>query len=910
MARVPKLAGLPAGFLLIVVAGCSNLKDREFGDGDVVDDSDTSVDTDTGDDTDTADDTDTQEDTDTQDDTGDSEDTANDRFDEPGDIVPFHDNKGVVDVELGDESGESNRDQQFYLVTVNGGTQDLGYRVRYYPSDGGSIRPPPLAERPPVERAAPRAEIFERTPHRAEAPPPPLSAADIGSAHQEFLVRNDLITDSTYATVAGTLWALGDNVAIWVDDDVPIDWDTDCDGTVDIPDAYEAYGFTNCDLQDVADIVDDNIIPNIRSFYGEESDVNGDGRVSVVITPELNNITRTSTNEVDWLHVLSSYAEPQVDLNEFDYRTNPGSDEQEVIYVFAPDPNGFYNPNARTDVDNFTSYQLAGEFARSFTYLVSYNQHVILAEGAVEDDWVNDMLGTLAGDLCGFGASYFRDAWEYVDAPYLHPLVGDGSSGSLMTLSRGAQYLFARWLYDQAEATSEGSGEAMLTAIMQSGATGVDSVEAGTGADFEDLVVRWQIALLTTGVLADDGDPLVDPEVYIPYGDIETVSAPPDSPGDFYGANGYQRGINVHGTNRAYRGGTTDSPSELTEFRVRIENSDAWVYTPGFEFDGFIQGGYAADVVRLGGITFDEALLQIQATDEGLIGFVVRWNDPETVDYAVEDIFSPTDANNVSLPEFLPGGAPIHAIGQLSASSTVNVVQPDGDVEVEDVKDTDRWLLDLSAFESGEPVTADLWLKREFADTAGNSGPTDPWIAVVPEDYLPQPTVDGTHSSDSCDGAYAFSYPTSVLEYLYYQQLLASTMAGSDEEQDDWCGEIADEPPTCADDWDRDGVPDESEPAPTTLRAQILTQQCTLNGGVAPEPGATYSDDWMDADERDEDDLYTVSYAYNTGGRAGQEGEEGFVRVSLLGGQRYVIVVGDGGGGTGVYQLSVRQLTE
>ena len=37
---------------------------------------------------------------------------------------------------------------------------------------------------------------------------------------------------------------------------------------------------------------------------------------------------------------------------------NPVSDEQEVIYVFAPDPYGYHNPYARTTIEDYTSVNL------------------------------------------------------------------------------------------------------------------------------------------------------------------------------------------------------------------------------------------------------------------------------------------------------------------------------------------------------------------------------------------------------------------------------------------------------------------------------------------------------------------------------------------------------------------------
>lgn len=892
---------------IIVLSGCLNVRPPEFGKDDTgggSSDTDTDTDADTDTDTDTAD-------TDTADtDTGDTG-AGVAQFDEPGDLVDYTDDDSVIEVDLSDASADSNQGQEFFLVMVNPTESEIGYRLRYY--DASIPRAelaglPPAA--PPSARPTPARPVRSRLPVASPPPPPPLDATDIGLTKEEFLVRNQLEVTTTYATVSATLWALGDNVEIWVDDEVAIDWDQDCDGDIDIPHQYDAYGFTNCDLADVAEIIDTNIIPNVRGLYGDESDVNGDGRVSVVITPVLNAITLSSEDEDDYSRLLYSYAEPQVDLAEFDYVENPGSDMQEVLYVFAPDPNGFFNVNTGPTVEAYTGYQLAAEVARSFTALISYNQHYLLqTDGQVEEDWVVDVLGTFAAEYCGFGAAFHEDAWEYVDAPHLHSLARGGDPGSLASLSRGAQYLFGTWLYQQAEAEAAGSGATLLAAIMQTGTSGVESIEgavAASGGTFDGLVLGWQVALMTSGVSTVDGAPLVDPSVWVPYLAASTISAPPNAPGGFYGANGYQSGLNINGLNRSHQGGTTDAPSEIEAQVVKLENTDAFIYTPGFEFLGWMEADYAAQVVRLTGITYDEALVQLQTSSPGLMGAVVRWNDPTVADVAVENIFSPYSADAVTLPQLPTDGTQVHGVGELTEAGSTDSVGEDGTEEVE-VTDTDRWLLDLTGRSPSETIKVAVWLDRRFASTSGEMGPEDPWIAVAPRELVPEPTVAGTQRGTSCMVGAPFTYPSSLLEHLTYQLFLSSTMLSGDESDFDACGEASLTPTSCDDDWDRDGVLDIDEPQPDSFLAQTRVMECTLNGNVAPAAW-TYGTSWLDVDEQDEDELPTIDFANNTGGRAGEDGEEGYVEVSLDGGREYLVIVGATGGGTGTYELSLRQI--
>ncbi len=913
---------LPLPLLLAAAfgAGCTNISStKPFQRGDTG----STTDTDTG--RDTADTSDTGQDTsdtgrDTSDTSVDTADTAIDtggdtstpstsEFDAPGDVVTFDEGSERQSVDLSDRSGDSNADQEFFLVLVNTGASASGYSLRYQPVTEGATPPSPPA-RP--RRAVPS----ETRPHpaptrhaRAAAPPPPLADGDIGTARDEFLVRDDLYDTESYAVVNARLWALGENVAIWVDEDVPIDWDVDCDGVVDVPDRFDAYGFDNCDLATVADIIDGNIVPNVRALYGDESDLDLDGRVAVVISPVLNAITLSSTDDSDYDDVLSSYAEPAVDLQPYNARTNPGSDEAEVVYVFAPDPYGFFNPNTGPTVEDYTSYQLAAEVARSFTTLVTYNQKVVIGESSVETDWLNDALGTFAADYCGFGANFYGDAWEYLDATHLAPLVRPDDPGNLGTLSRGAQYTYARWLYDAAEARGAAGGVALMNSIVQRSEVGIDAMEIalwdGLSMTFAETVVAWQVALLTTGQVDTDGYPLVDSATWAPYAPAASLDAPPDDARGFYGANGYQVGLAVDGVNRAFTGGTTATPEELVARAVRMGNVDTLTFSPGFDFNGYVGANYATQVVRLVGPTFDTTALQIQAAEEGLIGAVVRWNDPTTADWAIEDSFSATDANAMTLPMLPSDGSTVHGIGRITLPGSTYVVTAEGEESL-DVADTDRWRLDLRDRPSSETVTVTAWLERRYSDMSGGMELADPWLAIVPEDVVPLPTVDGTTSGACADGE-AFAYPTSVLEYLYSQVFLASALYDGTEADLDACG-VSSGSTTCDADWDRDGVLDADEPLPTSFLGQVRVMECTANGNVAPSTWSVTTDN-LDIDELDDDSEPTYSFLQNTGGRAGEEGEEGYVQVDLQGGRTYLVVVG-ASSGDGTYELSVRQLVE
>ena len=54
-----------------------------------------------------------------------------------------------------------------------------------------------------------------------------------------------------------------------------------------------------CDLVDVANIVDINIFPNVTNIFGDVSDINSDGKVTILITPVLNKMSQSLSSSED-----------------------------------------------------------------------------------------------------------------------------------------------------------------------------------------------------------------------------------------------------------------------------------------------------------------------------------------------------------------------------------------------------------------------------------------------------------------------------------------------------------------------------------------------------------------------------------------------------------------------------------
>ncbi len=546
---------------------------------------------------------------------------------------------------------------QFLLVLVNDTEADANFRISAtsqpnFPEGGpqGPPMPIPDAHTPGANMSVLTRQVAQLKasswanpgPPKGFSPPqttcvPDLTEADVNHDDRNFYLRDDLSAGSERITRPANLRALGDTIAIYVDEETPMDIDSDCsDPNNPIePNALPAFGFTNCDLEGVVDVVDKNISPTLTSLFGAPSDVDQNCRVTVFISHRLNALTADSTEVDDDGFVVRSFAEPGIDLWERNLQANPFSNEQEMVYVYAPDPVGFWSENT-IPLDGYLNYDLAGRIAVSMQQMISYGRHrgvgkdlfdpldpSDLSAPDAEDDWLDDAMGLLAADMCGFGSIAFEDAWIYMDRAHLLELQTENQLSDFQ--DRGGQYLFLRYLVDQ-------YGAGVISTIMDAETTGVDTIEELTAVDFDQFVLQWATALAVSGRTNEAGTPLVPDSVIPGYLNSTTVSvADPENPqpGELFGANGFQQGFNVRGINRTFAGGMQAAgPTELLAKRVRTENLDPLVFHPQADFFGTVAGNDGVAVVLVSGLEQEVNYLVLES--EGgveLLGHVIRIED-------------------------------------------------------------------------------------------------------------------------------------------------------------------------------------------------------------------------------------------------------------------------------------------
>ena len=242
------------------------------------------------------------------------------------------------------------------------------------------------------------------------------------------------------------------------------------------------------------------VLPRTRQVFGEESDVEGSGKLDVLVSFTVNEYGAVAY--VTWCDLG--------DLAGCGGRSN-GS---ETIYMGIPDPTSDYSSaNAITEI-----------WAHELNPLV-YASHKYLGNDqldARENIYLTEGMSELAQDLTGFnnGNQYIwasaidmRDFYGHEDYSTQGVSLNDFLRGSSYYDARrdgplrGGAYLFLRYLFEQAgamEIHEDGSftdlgGMAFLHDWLAAPELGPDCVEALTGRPVEDVAFDWFTALVVSG---------------------------------------------------------------------------------------------------------------------------------------------------------------------------------------------------------------------------------------------------------------------------------------------------------------------------------------------------------------------------------------------------------------------------
>ena len=292
----------------------------------------------------------------------------------------------------------------------------------------------------------------------------------VGS-RRSFKVCGDQ-TCATLKTISATAQYVGLHAAIYLDDSLP------------------AGGFTPADIQQVGQQFDTDLYPVDHQAFGDESDIDNNGVVIILLTPKVNALVGRPACNDSFITGFFFGA----DLDPY-FRASYNNGE--VFYGMVPDPAGTVSCAYSTTL---VRRVITVTFIHEFQHMISFNQHALVRNGDTEVLWLGEALSHLAEELGGLHfdslgidttASRFYIGNLYNAAKYLHdPLlwapVTETSPGELA--ERGAAWLFVRYLTDR-------FGTQVPRALINTSLLGQANVQAATGAAFADLLGRWALAL-------------------------------------------------------------------------------------------------------------------------------------------------------------------------------------------------------------------------------------------------------------------------------------------------------------------------------------------------------------------------------------------------------------------------------
>lgn len=167
--------------------------------------------------------------------------------------------------------------------------------------------------------------------------------------------------------------------------------------------ANPADGFTDAEYRAFGEAFDLLVYPTIRQYFGEPTDIDGNGRVLILFTRAVNELTSPGSGSYVGGFFFARDLFPKSDADGL--RGCGGSNAAEVLYMLVPDPKGEVNGNTRSK--RFVSQRTVAILAHELQHLVSTGRRlrVLGLENWSEDFWLNEGLSHIAEELAFYAAT-------------------------------------------------------------------------------------------------------------------------------------------------------------------------------------------------------------------------------------------------------------------------------------------------------------------------------------------------------------------------------------------------------------------------------------------------------------------------------------------------------------------------
>lgn len=273
-----------------------------------------------------------------------------------------------------------------------------------------------------------------------------------------------------------------------------------------------AGGFTDADYQRYATRFDTLVYPLDVEAFGAPSDIDSNGRVVLIFTTAVNELTPRDAPSFVGGFTFSRDLFPVAGNDRA--QACATSNEGEYFYLIAPDPLGAINGNARSTgfVDTMTTAIIAHEFQ----HLINASRRMYVNDANVfEETWLDEGLAHIAEELLfyreagigprnnlgtaairaseqrrtAFNLDMIGNAGRY-RSYLLKPATSSPYADNDSLPTRGGAWNLLRYLADQRSTT----GDKVFYQLVNSTVSGIANVQNVFGANFTTDVRDWNVS--------------------------------------------------------------------------------------------------------------------------------------------------------------------------------------------------------------------------------------------------------------------------------------------------------------------------------------------------------------------------------------------------------------------------------
>lgn len=269
-------------------------------------------------------------------------------------------------------------------------------------------------------------------------------------------------------------------------------------------------GFSHEEYEAIGEVFDQLIWDVNVAAFGEPSDIDENERVIIFYTRAVNELTgRNSGSYVGGLFYNRDL------FSRTGANSCAGSNEAEMFYMLAPDPQGEINGNVRHK--NFVLDRTFSVLAHEFQHLINDSRRLYVNRAPVwEDNWLNEGLSHIAEELAFYAASEFEPRQNLGTSPlvgagaapflrynsdnveryirFLREPEGSSVMGGVENLgTRGAVWAFLRYVADR----DPGDDATLWMKLANSTTRGLENLEQVLGVDPRGWLHDWQISVFT-----------------------------------------------------------------------------------------------------------------------------------------------------------------------------------------------------------------------------------------------------------------------------------------------------------------------------------------------------------------------------------------------------------------------------